>query len=335
MTLLAELSPPLEHLRRRLLPITRDQLMLLMAAINELFLGIDTYLAHNISGTIRPFEWIPIIFGPVAAALLLLAGLIALRRRPLASSVASVVLLASIVVGLLGAFFHWRRALLPNALPGEQISVDLLVWAPPILGPLTFSLTGLLGLSAAWVEQPPDSGVLLLTGRRKLALPYSKTQAYFFMVSMGSLATVISSVLDHARTGFVNPWLWLPTAVGGFATVVAAYIGALEGRRRADVAVFTAAMVLMIAVGVVGGVLHVLDDLTAAGAFVAERFIRGAPFLAPLLFANMGSLGLFVLMGPEDGKALGRRATDGAARAPNPLRPASIPTAPGMPIRQA
>jgi len=56
-------------------------------------------------------------------------------------------------------------------------------------------------------------------------------------------------------------------------------------------------------VGVVGGVLHVLDDLTAAGAFVAERFIRGAPFLAPLLFANMGSLGLFVLMGPEDGEA--------------------------------
>jgi hypothetical protein len=109
--------------------------------------------------------------------------------------------------------------------------------------------------------------------------------------------------LDHARTGFVNPWLWLPTAVGVFATVVAAYIGALEGRRRADVAVFTAAMVLMIAVGVVGGVLHVLDDLTAAGAFVAERFIRGAPFLAPLLFANMGSLGLFVLMGPEDGEA--------------------------------
>jgi len=32
--------------------------------------------------------------------------------------------------------------------------------------------------------------------------------------------------------------------------------------------------------------LHVIDDLTAAGAFVVERFIRGAPFLAPLLFAR-------------------------------------------------
>jgi hypothetical protein len=300
MTLLAELSPPLDRLRRRLLPLTRDQVMLLMAAVNELFLGIDTYLAHNISGTIRPYEWIPIIFGPIAGGLLLAAGLIALRRRPLASSIATIVLGASIVVGLLGSYFHLHRALLPNALPGEQVSVDLLVWAPPILGPLTFSLTGLLGISAAWVENPADSGVLMLTGRRKLRLPYSKSQAYFFLVGLGSLATVISSVLDHARTGFVNPWLWLPTVTGILAAAIASYIGMLEGRRRSDLTAFTAAMVLMIAVGVIGAVLHVLQDLTASGAFVPERFIRGAPFLAPLLFANMGSLGLFVLLGPEE-----------------------------------
>ena len=303
MTLLADLSLPLDGLRRRWLPLTRDQMMLVMAAVNEIFLGIDTYLAHNISGTIRPYEWIPIVFGPVAGGLLLIAGLIALRRRPLASSIATVVLGASIVVGLLGAYFHLHRALLPNALPGEQLSVDLLVWAPPILGPLTFSLTGLLGISAAWVENPADSGVLMLTGRRRLALPYSKSQAYFFMVGMGSLATVISSVLDHARTGFVNPWLWVPTAAGVFGTVVAATMGVIERRRRVDLAIFTGAMLLMIAVGVVGAVLHVVDDLTAAGAFVIERFIRGAPFLAPLLFANMGSLGLFVLLGPEEATA--------------------------------
>jgi len=301
MTLLAELSPPLERVRQRLLPLTRDQMMLVMAAVNEIFLGIDTYLAHNISGTIRPCEWIPILFGPIAGALLVVAGVIALRRRPLASVLATVVLGVSILVGLLGAYFHLHRALLLDALPGQQVTIDLLVWAPPILGPLTFSLTGLLGISAAWTEQQPDSGMLLLNSRRRLALPYSKSQAYFFLVGLGSLATVISSVLDHARTGFVNPWLWVPTVSGIFATVVASYMGMLDRRRRADLVVFTAAMLLMIAVGVVGAVLHVLEDLTASGAFVAERFIRNAPFLAPLLFANMGSLGLFVLLGPEEG----------------------------------
>ena len=241
MTLLAQLSPALASLRRRLLPLTRDQLMLLMAAVNEIFLGIDTYLAHSISGTIRPYEWIPILFGPVAGTLLLAAGLLALRRRRLASLTATLVLGVSILVGLLGAYFHLHRALLPDAPPGDRVTIDLLVWAPPILGPLTFSLTGLLGISAAWAEQPPGSGILLLDDRRKLALPYSKSQAYFFLVGQGSLATVISSVLDHARTGFANAWLWLPTLSGVFATVVASYLGMLARVRRSDLVVFTAA----------------------------------------------------------------------------------------------
>jgi hypothetical protein len=47
-------------------------------------------------------------------------------------------------------------------------------------------------------------------------------------------------------------------------------------------------------------VLHVQDDLTSRGLFVAERFIRGAPFLAPLLFANMGALGLIALLDPVE-----------------------------------
>ena len=141
---LATIYPPVRRLGR--LPLSRDQLMLLMMAVNEIFLGIDTLTAHRISGTIRPGEWIPIIFGPVAGLLLLLAGLVARRQRPLATVLATVTLAASIMVGLLGAFFHLQRTVLPNALPGERISVNLLVWAPPLLAPLTFCLVGLLGL---------------------------------------------------------------------------------------------------------------------------------------------------------------------------------------------
>ena len=110
MSSLARVFPPLQRVK---LPLNRDQLMLLMAAVNELFLGLDIYLAHNISGTIVPNEWIPIIFGPIAGVLLLLAGLLAIRRRELASLIATVVFVASIVVGLLGAYFHLNRAALP------------------------------------------------------------------------------------------------------------------------------------------------------------------------------------------------------------------------------
>jgi len=281
---LAALFPPVKRVR---IALSRDQFMLLMLASNELLLGLETYIAHLISGTIVPYEWIPIIFGPSAALLILTA-------------LANLVFLLSITVGLVGAYFHVVRAIRPYALPGEQISVPLLVWAPPILGPLTFALVGLLGISAAWIEDPPDSGTLVISKKFRLRLPYSKTRAYFYMVSMGSLATVISSVLDHARTDFSNPWLWVPTSIGVFATVVAVALAALDSPSKGDLATYFTAMLLMLLVGAVGAWLHVSQNLTTTGTFVGERFIRGAPPLAPLLFSDMGAIGLLVLLDPAE-----------------------------------
>jgi hypothetical protein len=294
---LATVFPPIKRIR---LPITRDQAMLLMAAVNEIFLGVDIYLAHSISGTIVFNEWIPILFGPIAGAILLLAGLLALRQRRLATVIANLIFVASVAVGLLGAFFHLRRAALPYAPVGQQISVNLLVWAPPVLGPLTFALVGWLGMSAAWVEDPPDSGTLTLLGGRRLRLPWSKTRAYFLIVGLGTLATAISSVLDHARTDFVNPWLWIPTVAGVFGTVVGITLGFIRQPTRADLITYTATMALLLAVGAAGAILHIGDNLTSQSVFVSERFIRGAPVLAPLLFANMGTLGLLALLDPRE-----------------------------------
>jgi hypothetical protein len=249
MDQLAVLVPPLRRLRR--LPLTRDQLMLLMAAINALFLAFDHYLAHSISGTIVPREWIPIVFEPIAGALLLLGGLIALRRRPLATVIGAVTLLASIGVGFLGAYYHLLRSLLLTAPAGEQVRLSFLVWAPPSLGPIF-------------------------------------------------LAATLSSVMDHSRIHFQNPWFWVPTAAGVFGTVVAVTMGALEERRRFDLLTYAGSMLLLMLVGAVGAVLHVENNLSVGGAIVVERFIRGAPLMAPLLFANMGLLGLVVLFDSKD-----------------------------------
>jgi len=297
MDYLAILFP---FLRGKRLPLSRDQLMLLMAAVNLLFLAIDIYLAHNLNGTIRPREWIPIIFGLVAGALLLLAGLIALRWRQMAAIIASVVLLTSIIVGLLGAYFHVVRAIRPEAALGERVSIPLLVWAPPIVGPLIFSLVGLWGVSAAWVEDPPDSGSLHLWGDTHTRLPFSKTRAYLFMVSLGILATLLSSVLDHGRAQFENPWLWPPIAVGVFATVVAFTLAVIDRPTRGDIGIYFAGMVLLLLIGLVGFLLHIQFDLTAQNAIVPERFLRGAPFLAPMLFANMGLVGLISILNPAE-----------------------------------
>jgi len=46
--------------------------------------------------------------------------------------------------------------------------------------------------------------------------------------------------------------------------------------------------------------LHVLRNLGLDHAIVFERFIRGAPFLAPMLFSDMGALGLVILLEPKE-----------------------------------
>jgi hypothetical protein len=294
---LATVFPAIKRVR---FPITRDQAMLLLLALNELLLGVETFLAHSTSGTIVPKEWIPIIFGPVAGICLFLAGVIAIRKRSLATVIASAIYLASIVVGLLGIYFHLMRAVLPNAPLGEQVSIPLFVWAPPILGPLTFALVGLMGLSAVWMEHPPDSGILILLGGRRLRMPFSKTSAFFFMVGLGTLATVVSSVLDHARTNFENPWLWLPTGIGIFGTVVALVLGSITTPRRSDLVIYVIAMGFLVLVGMMGVVLHILHNLAQDNVIVVERFLRGAPFLAPMLFSDMGALGLVILLDPKE-----------------------------------
>jgi len=110
------LLPRVPWLRR--LPLGRDQLMLLMAAVSVALSGLDAWLAHSAGGTVRGDEWIPVIFGPIAGATLLVAGLIALRRRMLASVLATIVFAASVVVGVLGAWFHLQRAILPSGPAG-------------------------------------------------------------------------------------------------------------------------------------------------------------------------------------------------------------------------
>lgn len=294
---LATVVPAVKRIR---LPLTRDQLMMLMMAVNLFFLGFDIYLAHAANGTIVPYEWIPIIFGPVAGLLLLLAGLIAQRNRPVATIIATITLLVSIGVGLAGAYFHLIRGILPTAPVGERVSIDLLVWAPPILGPLMFSMVGVFGLSAVWIEDPPDSGILVMLGGKRLQLPYSKTRAYFFIVGLAALATVLSSVLDHGRLSFDDPWFWLPTAAGVFATVVPVVLGAVNKPSRGDLITYILTMLLLVLVGMIGAWLHIQADLTAQGTFVLERFLRGAPFLAPMLFANVGTIGLIVLLDPSE-----------------------------------
>ena len=58
---------------------------------------------------------------------------------------------------------------------------------------------------------------------------------------------------------------------------------------------------LVVVVAVLGLGLIVLA--IAEGGSPGERFLRAAPFLAPLLFANMGTVGLIALLDPAEAHA--------------------------------
>ncbi len=297
MAYLALALPRFRHLRT---PISRDQAFLLLAAFNQFFIAVDIYLAHNISGGIKPAEWIPIISGFVCGAILLVAGAIAVKNRDLASALANLVFALSIGIGLLGAYFHLNRTVLLSEGLISLGAVATLIWAPPVIGPLFFVLIGLLGISAAWIEKPADSGRLQLLRGRTVQMPYSKTRAYLLIVAIFILATLISSVLDHARFGFDNAWVWLPVTAALFGFSTALYLGIVSRPNPGDIAAHGAAMLLLIAVGVIGFVLHSESSLTSAGVIVIERFLRGSPLLAPLLFCNVGLMGLLALLAPGE-----------------------------------
>ena len=304
MAYLALVVPRFRHLR---LPISRDQAFLLLAAFNQFFIAIDIYLAHSISGGIKPAEWIPIVAGFFCGVLLIIAGLIAIRNRDRASVLAILVFAVSIGIGLLGAYFHLNRTVLLNEGLVSTQAVAALIWAPPVIGPLFFILISVLGISAAWIEAPADSGRLRLLRGRTVQMPYSKTRAYMLIVSIFILATLISSVLDHARFGFDNAWVWLPVTAGLFGFGTALYLGIASRPSAGDVMTHSSAMLLLIAVGVIGFVLHSEASLTSAGVIVIERFLRGSPLLAPLLFCNVGLMGLLALLAPGEELRIGNR----------------------------
>jgi len=82
------------------------------------------------------------------------------------------------------------------------------------------------------------------------------------------------------------------------AMVVATALGMIARPTRADLWTYVGAMVLLLAIGAAGAALHLRLDLGPGVQIVPERLLEGAPLMAPLLFRNMGIVGLVALL-PE------------------------------------
>jgi len=286
------------------LPVSRNDLLLLLVAFMQAGLGVETYLAHLISGALKPGELIPVIFGPIAGLILLIALFLRLRRRGQTSLLPSLIILgvaaASIVVGVVGSAFHWDRVLPPQNLPGAGLRWDWLIYAPPLAGPLSFAGVGMLAIIAVLEDTRPESGRLTLPGIITFQTPLPQTRQFLWLIAFGLYAATLSAFLDHGRTSMDNPFIWIPVVLGLFGSITTTVMALYARHTRSDYFIFFWVMVLMIVVGVLGLGLHINADLPEGTSnIVVERFIRGAPVMAPMLFALMGMFGLITMIGAE------------------------------------
>lgn len=141
--------------------------------------------------------------------------------------------------------------------------MPLLVWAPPYSGAadlLPGRADGAEARRGSRIRQ--TAALVFLRGRFGCTCPTARRVPTSSWSAWGRWRPFSSSVFDHARTDFSNPWLWAPTGVGIFATVVAAFMGGIgTGPARADLwTSHRRAMVLMVLVGVAGCCLHISTD---------------------------------------------------------------------------
>jgi hypothetical protein len=282
--------------------VSRNDLLLVLVAFTEIGLGVETALAHLISGSIKIEESTPVIFGPIAGIAILAA--LVLRWRTDKSRTSTLIVMAvavlSMAVGVIGSALHWARVVPPTDVALGAFAWDWIIYAPPVAGPMAFTGVGLLAIIALLEDTRPESGKLTLPGFFTFQTPLSQTRQFFWLIAFGIYAATISSLLDHGRTDFEQFWTWIPVGVGLFGAIATTLMALYEKHKESDYLIFFWVMILQIVLGVLGLALHVNADLPEGGnGIVIERFIRGAPVMAPMLFAIMGVFGLIAMVDAE------------------------------------
>jgi hypothetical protein len=245
--------------------------------VNLAFLTLDIYLAHSVNTFHREAEYIPFWFSAVAPPVLLVALVLDERRgwEAVWRDVGYLVGWCAIAIGLVGVVLHLDSRFF------HERTLKSLVYAAPFAAPLAYTGLGLLLVMNRMVdrrsEEWPRWVVLLGLG--------------------GVVGNFVFSLTDHAQNGFYHWTEWIPVVSSalavGFLTTI--YLTPITRRFLALCAVV---LLIQVAVGVLGFVLHNRANLRGPSPHAFDNFVFGAPALAPLLLPNLTLLcgiGLWVL----------------------------------------
>lgn len=277
------------HLADIRLPMAKNRLLLIFVGINLFFTGIDVSLAHSINDYIPVYEWIPIIYFPLGAISCLVIAFLP-QPKKWSSLIHIALMLTGILVGILGTAFHGYAVLNPQG----YLTWAWIVFGSPILAPLAFAGISFLGLYGITEEIKSEPGRLKVVGLGIFNAPISRDRHFLWLVGLGFAASTITSIIDHAQYGYTF-YKIIPIVFGLFTTSVVIYLSIAKEWSKGDEVVYFWTMIMAVIVGILGFGFHLTADLAGTGAFSLERILAFAPVLAPLLFCDLGMLGLLVV----------------------------------------
>ena len=283
----------LAHLK---LPMDKNRLILLLVGVNLIFTGLDVALAHAVNDFVPAYEWIPIFFAPLGAASSFVVALKSRVNKPVALT-HIILMVLGVVVGVLGTAFHANQALNPLG----QLTWIWLTFASPILAPLAFAGISLVGLYAMLEEVEGQPGLLEVPGLGTFKAPISRDRHFLWLVGLGFAASALTSIIDHGQYGY-SLYKLIPIVFGLFATGVVLSLAVSRRWSAGDELTYFWTMVAAIIVGVLGFAFHLSGDLSDNGQLSLERILVFAPVLAPLLYSDLGILGLIVVSNQRSGR---------------------------------
>ena len=240
-------------------------------------LTADIYLAHQTNQFRESEEYLPLFFSLVAP-LVLAIGLAFGWRDPRSAvwrDLGYFVGWLAIALGLGGVVLHLRSSFF------YEHTLKSLVYAAPFAAPLAYTGLGLLLVMNRMVD------------RQSKEWPY-----WVILMALGGfLGNFVFSLSDHAQNGFFYRSEWIPVFSSALAV---GFLSALffAPASKPFLWLCGAVLVLQAAVGVLGFILHNLANLSSPAGNWRDKFIYGAPALAPLLFADLvilAAIGLVVL----------------------------------------
>lgn len=263
------------------LPFTPKHILLFFIGFSFAVTALDVTMCHSQNNFIPKYEWIPIIYAMVAAVATF--GYLFKPTNTALLNVYRVTMVLGVLVGIVGTFLH----LFGNISVKEQQVVNWLIYSIPVFAPLAFTWMSLFGL--ALINPTPQRLVRL--------------------VGLAFLITALTAGFDHAQTNFANLYAMIPLAAGLLAFSIcwlsSIHLVDRQGEQPAintGIAnLYYAVMLMMIVVGLVGFYLHLMANLEATVVLIpVKRFLYHAPILGPLLFAQLGTLGILSSLTVKD-----------------------------------